>query len=162
MKISGIIRKTGYLTIVIVGAALLKSCVVYSPAYQASLPVDEIVKMSKEGVPSKNIISDIRKSHSVYTLRAADLARLRDEGVQDSVINFMEKTHMDAIRREERMYDYYYDYPGWYSPYWGFNYGWPYYWGWGYGPTIIVRHGYDGYHGGVRGSNYRSGSVRRH
>ncbi|MDP4222377.1 MAG: hypothetical protein Q8868_03600 [Bacteroidota bacterium] len=159
MKISGKIGKSGYLTIIVLGAALLNGCAVYSPTYQASLPVDEIVKMSKEGVSSKDIITDIRRSHSVYTLRAADLAALRDEGVQDSVINYMEKTHMDAIRRDERMSDFYYGYPGGYGyPYWGFNYGYPYYWGWGFGPTIIVRHGYDGYHGGYRSS----GIARRH
>jgi hypothetical protein len=162
MKISGKISKSGYLTIIVLGTALLNSCAVYNPTFQASLPADEIVKMSKDGISSKDIISDIRKSHSVYTLRAADLAKLRDEGVQDSVINYMEKTHMDAIRRDERMSDYYYGYPGmyWY-PYWGLNYGWPY-WGWGYGPTIIIHHGYYGYNGGYHRSYSGSSAARRH
>lgn len=135
------------------GAMLLKGCVVYTPAITSAVPVSDIVQMSKDGVSSKNIIKDLRKSHSVYVLKADQLAKLRDEGVQDSVINYMENTHIKAIRQDQRMQDSYYGGPGMYGyGYPGFGFGWPYdYWGWNMGPTVIIRGGIGhggGYHGG--------------
>jgi hypothetical protein len=47
--------------------------------------------MSKDGLSSRDIINEIRHSHTVYTLKADELAKLQNEGVQDSVINYMEQ-----------------------------------------------------------------------
>jgi len=157
MKKLQIFRKPIYFLSVI-GAAILNSCVVYSPYSQQKIQVKDIVRMSKDGYSSKDIIKEIRQSHSVYGLKADQLAKLRDEGVQDSVINYMEKTHIDAIRRNQWAADSYYSWPG-YGYYGGFGFGWPYgYWGWG--PTIIYNyrggfgghyHGGGGFHGGGHG-----------
>ncbi len=144
------------------GLLLLQGCAVYNPNYASTVPVSDIVKESNAGVSSKDIIRELRRTHSVYTLNANELARLRQEGVQDSVINFMEQTHLNAIRQEQRMEDYYYGYPGYgWGPYagwgWGFGWGFGYPYGyWGLGPTVIIRGGYDhDFHGGVRGGGRR-------
>ena len=143
------------------GVLILQSCVVYSPYSQQQVSVRDIVQMSKDGLSSRDIIRDIKQAHSVYTLKADQLAKLRDEGVQDSVINYMQKTHLDAIRRDQRIADSYYGWSGaYFGPYGGFGYGWPYgYLGYGWGPTIIIRGGgYGGFHGGYHGSR---GGMRR-
>ncbi len=143
-----------FLLLASAGVTGLQSCVVYQPYSRQQVPVKDIVQMSRDGLSSKAIISDLRQSHSVYTLRANELAKLREQGVQDSVINYMEKTHFDAIRYNQRMYDSYYAWPG-YGWYGGF--GWPYdYWGWG--PTVIIsehRSFGGGYHGGFHGGYHR-------
>ena len=145
MKSQVILRRLAIMGVIVAAGLILNSCAVYAPQYQASLPVSEIVKMSKDGVPSKNIIRQIRSSHSVYELPASDLAKLKNEGVQDSVLNYMQKTQLDAVRRDQRYQDSGYGYPGmpwnpYYGfgyPYYGFGYGLPYrYWGWGSGPVI--------------------------
>jgi hypothetical protein len=160
------IRHLICLFLIVTGVTILQSCAVYQP-YNANLvTVPEIIQMSKDGVSSKDIIKDIRKSHTAYRLKADQLANLRDQGVQDSVINYMEKTHMDYIRGNQQMEDSYYWWPGGDGYFYGgLGFGWPYYgyWGWGWGPTIIYSghrsfggefhggfHGNIGFHGGTR------------
>jgi hypothetical protein len=149
-----------YLFLMTTGVTLFPGCSVYNQNSQASVPVSDIVQMSKDGVSSKEIIKELRQSHSIYLLKADQLAKLRNEGVQDSVINYLEKTHLDAIRHDQRMSDSYYGYPDYYGyGYYGPGFGWPYgYWGWGFGPTIVFRGGGDfhgGYHGGFHGGGRR-------
>jgi hypothetical protein len=148
-----------YLFLATTGTMLLQSCAVYNPYNLAVVPVTDIVQMSKDGISSKDIIDKLKDTHSVYLLQADQYAKLNSEGVQDSVINYMEKTKMQAIRRNQQMQDAYYGYPGMYDyGYWGMGFGWPYgYWGWpygyggwGFGPTIIFRGG-GGYNGGYHG-----------
>jgi hypothetical protein len=131
-----------FLFILVSGGALLHSCAVYSPEVKpVTLP--DIVQMSKDKVSSKNIINEIKKSHTAYTLKASEYTKLQQQGVADSVVNFMLKTHINLIQHNSQMQDSYYWSP-WYRGYWygGFGYGWPYnYWGWRMGPTIIHLEG---------------------
>jgi hypothetical protein len=147
--------------IVVSGFALLTGCAVYDPYNFKPVTVPEIVQMSKEKLPSKHIINEIKKSHTAYTLKASEYSKLQQEGVADSVVNYMEKTHLDLIRRNQQIQDSYYWSP-WYGGWYGsFGYGWPHgYWGWNIRPTIIYRGGGDnrGYHGG---NVYRGGNGAR-
>lgn len=155
-----------YLLILILSAALLSGCMVYNPYAQSQpqVSVNDIVQMSKDGVPAKDIVSDIRNSHSYYTLNAGQLAKLQNEGVSDTVINYMEKTHFDAIRYNQG----YYSYPGYYwgSGWGGYYYPFGGYWGGYWGPSIIFseriyRGGGGGFHsGGFHGGGGHSGSRR--
>ena len=151
---------------------LFQSCIMYNPYnyqgrnssnYQPSLPVSDIIQMSKDSVSSKDIIREIRRLHMVYLLKADQLAKLKDEGVQDSVINYMEKTHIDAVRRIQLMQDSYYGWSGMDGyMYGGPGFGWPYaYWGWRLGwdiGTAIIFRGHGGYGHSFRGG-YHGGSV---
>jgi hypothetical protein len=138
------------LLIVTSGVWFLQSCVVYQQPREPMVKVPDIIQMSKDGVTSKDIISKIKKSHTAYTLKADQLAKLKQQGVSDSVINFMELTHINSAIRNAQYSSYNY---GW--PYWGGYYGYPYY-GWNYGfggywgPTFIYRGG-----GGHFGGHYR-------
>jgi hypothetical protein len=135
---------------------IVQSCSVYQPYSQSQVPVSDIIQMSKDGYPARDIIGQIRQTRSVYGLNAGELAQLRDEGVSDSVINYMEKTHFDAINQSR-----YYQSYGWNDGYYGYGFGWPYYgWGWGFGPTIIYRN-YGGFHGGSHGG-FHGGHGGRH
>ena len=145
-------HKIIYLSLLTAGLSVLGGCVVYKYAPEA-LTVPQIVQMSKEGRSSKDIIRDIKQSHTVYNLKASDFANLRNEGVQDSVLNYMDKMRIKAIRSKERNQNYAYWGPGW-GDFWyggpGFGWGYPY-WGYGYGyglgPTIIIHgHGGAGHH----------------
>ncbi len=155
-------RNTIYSILIITGLAGLQSCVVYQPYAQQMVTVPDIVKMSNDGVASKDIIKEIRKTHTVYSLKADQLLKLREEGVQDSVLNYMNDTKVKAARQDQRYADSYY---WWTAPdgflYGGYGWGWPYgYFGWGFGPTIIYHadrdfHGENHYHGG----GYHRGGV---
>jgi hypothetical protein len=155
-------KKAIYYLFITAVVIILQSCIVQQPYTSRIVTVHDIVQMSKDGVSSKDIIREIRKTHTAYNLKADQLAKLRDEGVQDSVINYMEKTHIDAIRRNQQMEDSFYWWPGYYRYlYGGFGYGWPLYGGfWGRGPTFYFRGHGEGFHGRYHGGGSHSGGRR--
>jgi len=61
----------------------------------------EIVQMAKDGGTVEAIIQRMRESRAVYPLPASELARLREQGVPDAVIDYMQQTHIDAVRYQE-------------------------------------------------------------
>lgn len=90
--------------------------------------------MAKDGVAPEAIIKRMEASRAVYPLPASALAKLREQGVPDQVIDYMQRTYIDAVRFDEylRARDAYFLY-GW--PYYRgpdpYPYGWPFpYWGW--------------------------------
>lgn len=126
-----------FLLILISGSVLFQGCAVSSKIETQPVTLTDIVQMSKDQLPSKNIINEIKKSRTAYTLKASEYAKLQQQGVADSVVNYMQKTHIDLIRRNQQMQNSYYWSP-WYGSYWYGGFGWPYStWGWRMGPTII-------------------------
>ena len=77
----------------------------------------DIVQMAREGRPADAIIPRIEESRAVYQLSATQLAQLREQGVPDKVIDYLQQTYIDAIRFSEwmRARDAYFYYP--YSPF---------------------------------------------
>ena len=95
------------------GILFLQSCVVYNQPREPMVKVQDIIQMSKNHFPAKNIIAKIKDSHTAYTLKAAQLANLMKLGVSDSVLNYMEQTRINAAIRTAHMnYPYNY-YRGW-------------------------------------------------
>lgn len=144
-----------YLFLLGFGLFAMQSCTVYQPLTSDPVTIPDIVSMSKDSVPAKDIIKKIRKSHTAYTLKASTFAKLQQEGVADSVLNYMQSTHINLIKRSQQAQDSYYWGPGyygsWYAPYW---YGWPYgynYWGWNSTPIIIYHEDHDHHGGGGNG-----------
>lgn len=90
-----------------------------------TVTVEEILQMSKDRVPDDQIIKKIAESGTVYRLSASQLADLRQAGLSDQVINYMQMTYLDAVRREQAREDmrYWTPSPGgyWYG---GVPYGW--------------------------------------
>ena len=131
----------------------LQSCVVYQQPREAMVKVPDIIQMSKDGVYSKDIIAKIKRSHTVYTLKADQLAKLQKQGVADSVVNFMEQTRINSAIRNSQ----YNNYNNIWGPGWGGMYGF-----YGY-PYYGLSYNYGGYRGSsivIRGGGHGGGHYR--
>jgi hypothetical protein len=63
------------------------------PQYRAQpMGLPDIKMLAKSGVSDEVILSQIRNSHSVYRLSAAEILDLKDAGVSEKVIDFMINT----------------------------------------------------------------------
>jgi hypothetical protein len=116
------------------GVFTLASCAsssMYRPVIPQPVTVGQIVKMSKEGMAPAEIVGRMRASRTVYRLSASELAKLRDEGVADQVIDYMQHTYLAAVRRSARFEDWHY-WHHWGDDFWygGEAFGWPSYWYW--------------------------------
>lgn len=98
---------TGRLAWVFIVFALLTltACGLYPTHSRSHLAVAEIVQMSRAGVADATIIDQIRSSGTVYALTASQLADLRQQGVHDPVINYMEQAHLQSVRKHQRLSD---------------------------------------------------------
>jgi hypothetical protein len=115
---------------------LLGGCMTLKNALHGPDPVSvaEVVDMSRAGVPSTEIIGEMQRSGTVYRLNAAQLADLRQQGVSDDVIDYMQKTYLQAVALDSAFAA---DDP-WTMEGDGFMYGgYPY--GWGPGPVWVPR-----------------------
>jgi hypothetical protein len=84
---------------------------------------EDIVALARAGAPAQEIIRRMRASGAVYPLTASQLARLREQGVPDEVIDYMHRGYIEEVRREEAMrQSFFYGpmfppyYPYWYGP----------------------------------------------
>src|ERR1044072_2712959 len=72
--------------------------------------LDQIVEMSKAGKPPEEIIRELQETRAVYPLTGSQIAKLHEQGVPPSVLDYLQNAYMDRVRWESRMtYD---------SPYW--------------------------------------------
>jgi hypothetical protein len=99
-------RRRISLSMVLAGGALLSGCGALGvDQSEQPVTVSEVIGMSEENVPAEIIVNKMRDSRAVYRLNAAQLAKLHDQGVQDQVINYMQQTYLDAVRRERDLAD---------------------------------------------------------
>jgi hypothetical protein len=111
--------------VVAVGLMALGGCATLTGAPPAPVTVGQIIKMSHQGVPPRDIINLMQDSGMVYRLSASQLADLRQKGVSDAVINYMQQTYLNAVRENQIRRDLAY----WYLGPDGYYYGGPPY-GW--------------------------------
>jgi hypothetical protein len=104
---------------------MFAGCATMGQSRPAPVTVPQIVSMAKSGVPAAGIISKIKASGTAYRLKASQLAKLENDGVPAEVINYMQKTYIDAVRRDTM----YQDWQNWTMDddfwYGGYPYGWP-------------------------------------
>lgn len=115
----------------------------------AALSLDEIVKMSKDGLAPEQIIEKIKASNSYYDLTPSQAVQLSKRGVDTKVLDYIYESREAALKnniaeeinqrerakknaerqldRERNAYPYGYQYP-----YWGSQFYW--------GPSIYYRH----------------------
>ena len=101
-----ILRLRGPASILLAGSSLLGGC--STLGFEQSKPpvaVSEVIQMVQEGVPEQTIVEKMRQAKSVYRLNAAELAQLHDRGVADPIINYMQQTYLEAVRREQSLAD---------------------------------------------------------
>jgi S-formylglutathione hydrolase FrmB len=115
-----------------------------------ALSLDEIVKMSKDGVAPEQIIDKIKASNSYYDLTPSQTVQLSKQGVSTKVLDYIyesreaalknniaeeinkrERAKKNAERQLDREQNFYYPY-GYGYPYWGSQFYW--------GPSIYYRH----------------------
>jgi hypothetical protein len=91
-------------------AVLLAGCAGMQRPPPPSL--EEVVQMSKAGTPAEDIIRRLQDSRAVYPLTGSQIAKLHEQGVPDTVLDYMQTAYMDRVRWESRMY---YDSPYWWN-----------------------------------------------
>ena len=99
-------NRRGPLSVALAGSALLSGCA--AMGFNQSKPpvtVSEVIRMSKENVPAETIVDKMHDTGTVYRLNAAQLAQLHDQGVSDSVLNYMQESYLNAARREQGQAD---------------------------------------------------------
>lgn len=102
--------------LVLAAAGLLAGCAAFGPRVPPP-SIAEIVELAKKGAPADQIIDRIQQGRGVYRLQASELARLREQGVPDKVIDYMQQTYLDDVRFESEMRARAYAWPAW--PYYG-------------------------------------------
>src|SRR5256885_16616213 len=75
------------------------------------ITTQEVVEMAKSGVPSDAIIQKLKDSGTIYQLSASELVQLHRQGVPEPVLDYMQATYLQAIRREEASRAYLYGPP---------------------------------------------------
>jgi hypothetical protein len=100
----------------------LAGCATFSEPLPPPPSLAEIVESAKAGQSPQQIIERMQRSHAVYRLPASELAKLREQGVPDAVIDYMQRVHLDVVRFEESVRARSFYGPGW-GP-WGPAYGW--------------------------------------
>jgi len=66
--------------------------------------LEQIVQMSRDGVPAEDIVRQLKETRAVYALSGSQLARLHDQGVPEPVLDHLQQAYIDSVRRQERMY----------------------------------------------------------
>jgi len=134
-------------SVITVGLILLmiSGCSSFVYFRERALTIDDIINMSKAKAGSNVIISQIDVTYSRFKLETADIIRLKNEGVEDDVIEYMIATDFTpkAFGWEYgyRPYDYrYYHYDYYYHPI--------------YYPVYDYDYYYSPFRDGLRGTPY--------
>lgn len=105
-------------TLPLLAAVLLAGCA-NAPLFEGPPPIspEQVVEMAKRGDNAANIIGELQKSRTIYSLTASQFAQLSKDGVPDAVLDFMQQTHLKEIERQARrdaQFDAWWQY-GWYG-----------------------------------------------
>ena len=69
------------------------ACATVTSNTSSKVTVPEIIEMTKAGVSDQEIINKIQQSQTVYKLDGNQYANLRQVGVSNDVINYMQETY---------------------------------------------------------------------
>jgi len=61
------------------------------------MPIAQVVNLSKSNASSAQVIQRIRDSGTTYALRGSDFAKLKADGVQDPVLDYLQQSFVDNI-----------------------------------------------------------------
>jgi hypothetical protein len=67
----------------------------YTP--RQPLPIADVVQLGKSNAPPDQIIQHIRQSGTAYALRGSDFYKLRDAGVPDPVLDYLQQAFVDDL-----------------------------------------------------------------
>ena len=106
-------------------------CATAKPARPAPVTVSDALRMAHQGIPAEEIIRRMRASGTIYRLSASEFASLEQQGLPAPVVDYMQRTYLYAVRREQQLRDWRHDWIYGADGYWygGYPFGWPYaYW----------------------------------
>lgn len=92
--------------VVILSLSLMAGCSMILVKPRPPVTVPQIIQMSNAKVPPEEIIQKMRDSGTVYQLQASQLAQLKEQGVPDAVLDYMQQTYLDAVRQEQSQEDF--------------------------------------------------------
>jgi hypothetical protein len=81
--------------------ALLGACAGLEPG-PPPLTSADIVQLSKSGEPPASIVDRLRESGTVLWLSASDIVKLRDAGVPNEVLDYLQAAQMAELRRRSQ------------------------------------------------------------
>ena len=82
------------------GILVCSGCLALSLNRPKPIAVSDIMEMTKASTSADEIIQRMEASRMVYRLKASQLADLAKQGVAGAVIDYMQQTYLDAVRRE--------------------------------------------------------------
>ena len=92
----------GTLIIALALALALAGCAAVAPRPDPP-SIEQVLQMVRDKVESAEIIRRMQASGAVYRFSGSELARLHGLGVPDPVIDYMQATLLDSVRREEAL-----------------------------------------------------------
>jgi phage baseplate assembly protein W len=63
----------------------------------------QVVEMSQAGKPAEEIIRELQDTRAVYPLTGSQIARLHDQGVPDTVLDYLQNAYAESIRWDARL-----------------------------------------------------------
>ncbi|MCU0869102.1 MAG: hypothetical protein MUF30_05765 [Burkholderiales bacterium] len=67
------------------------------------LNLEQVVQLSKDGVPAKDIIQRLDDTRTVIPITGSQFARLRSDGVDDEVLDHIQRTYVRAVEFDSRV-----------------------------------------------------------
>ena len=65
--------------------------------------LEQVVEMSQAGTPADEIIRVLQETRAVYPLTGSQIARLHDQGVADTVLDYLQNVYTESVRRDSRL-----------------------------------------------------------
>lgn len=96
------------------------------------ISLEQVIQMSKAQTPPADIIAQLTQTRTVLQISGSQFAKLREQGVDDAVLDHLQKSFVDSVEMEARLrtQSLYWGYGGWgghYRPFYG---PWPYGYRW--------------------------------
>jgi hypothetical protein len=110
--------------VVTLSVSLMAGCSMILSEPPPPVTVSQIIQMSNAKIPPEELLQKMRDSGTVYRLEASRLARLKEQGVPDAVLDYVQQTYLDAVRRDQSQEDF----DSWALLDDGFLYGGPWWW----------------------------------
>lgn len=104
------LRNVTLALVCLVAVVLLGGCAGMQRRPPPSL--EQVVEMAQAGKPAEEIIRELQETRAVYPLTGSQIARLAEQGVPDTVLDYMQNAYMERVRWESRMV---YDDPFWWN-----------------------------------------------
>ncbi len=65
--------------------------------------LEQVVEMSQAGKPAEEIIRELQDTRAVFPLTGSQIAGLHDQGVPDTVLDYLQNAYAESIRWDARL-----------------------------------------------------------